>query len=143
MDDLIEALLRKDNQAAYSAMQRLEALSLESNAVYRHFDTFAGMLKDTSSYVRTRGFILIAANAVWDSGNKINGIIGRILSLIEDDKPVTVRQCIKALPGIIRHKPELIPGIRQKLLGIDYSKYNDSMQPLIAKDAATILEQCV
>jgi hypothetical protein len=77
---------------------------------------------------------LISANAKWDNEFKIDEVINQYLKHITDDKPITARQCIKALPNIAKNKPELKADIILALNKADISKYKDSMQPLIAKD---------
>lgn len=99
-------LRNKDNTYAYQCLQQLESESSSSDAVYPYFDHFSEMLGDTNSYIRTRGILLIAANTKWDKDNKIDEIIDDYLKHIMDDKPITARQCIKALPAIAQYKPD-------------------------------------
>ena len=56
------------------------------------------------------------------------------LSHITDEKPITARQCIKALAQVGQAKKEYIPMILSTLHSGDLSKYKDSMRPLIEKD---------
>ena len=53
-----------------------------------------------------------------------------------DVKPITARQCVKALAQVGMAKPQYIPMILSALHGADLSKYKDSMRPLIEKDMA-------
>ena len=53
-----------------------------------------------------------------------------------DEKPITARQCVKALAQVGLAKPQYIPRILSCLRGADLSKYKDSMRPLIEKDMA-------
>lgn len=137
----VAALRFKDNKIAYEQLKLLLAKSAESPEVYTHFDDFAEMLGDSNSYIRTRGFLLIAENARWDGEGKINAIIDDYLIHITDDKPITARQCIKALPAVARHKPELTEKIRHALKNADISKYPDSMFPLVLKDIIAALSE--
>lgn len=108
--------------------------SLNSDAVYPYFDLFSAMLDDPNSYIRTRGILLIAANAKWDSDYKIDEIIDRLLKHIMDDKPITARQCIKSLPTIAKHKPDLKDDICNALRTATPQIYKSSMQSLVYKD---------
>ncbi len=139
--DMVECLFSKDNDAAYSCLLRLQAQSEESNAVYAYFDTFAKMLDSENSYIRTRGLLLIAANARWDADHKIDEVIHQYLKCIEDDKPITARKCINVLPEIAKYKPELAGDIRKALQYANTGKYKSTMQPLIQKDIAQALKQ--
>lgn len=134
VDELMGELFSRNNAQACGAMEALVGLCEHSNEVYQYFDKFAGMLDSPNSYVRNRGLALIAANAKWDADNKINAIIGEYLAHITDAKPITACQCIKALPIIAEHKPELREGMLFALKNANVSQYNDSMLPLVCDD---------
>ncbi|PJI07226.1 MULTISPECIES: SufBD protein [Clostridium] len=139
--ELIEKLYSKDNKEAYKALQMLEIESEKSNAVYKFFHEFAEMIENNNSYIRTRGIVLISANAKWDVENKIDEIIDNYLKHIIDEKPITARQCIKALPCIAKYKPKLAKCIREALLKADVTIYNDNMQTLVCKDIVSSLKK--
>lgn len=69
----------------------------------------------------------------WDD-KRFDLIINNFLSHITDEKPITARQCIKALAQIGQEKHEYIPAILTALESADLSKYKDSMRPLTEKD---------
>lgn len=137
---LIRGLADKNNKAAYKCLKELEIISGQNNGVYQFFDTLAGMLSHDNSYVRTRGLLLIAANAKWDTDNKIDEIIDRYLCHIMDEKPITARQCIRSLPNIAQQKPDLVHDIRAALNQADSRRYTGSMQPLIYNDIRAALK---
>ena len=83
--------------------------------------------------------VLIAANARWDIDDKVDQVIGRYLRHVEDEKPITARQCIQALPEIARHKPVLCDDICRALRGADPTIYPSSMAPMITKDIQAAL----
>lgn len=131
---MIDGLFDKNNKSAYKCFQELEKITEQNSEVYEHFGVFAEMIDNNNSYIRSRGLLLISANAKWDNEFKIDEVINQYLKHITDDKPITARQCIKALPNIAKNKPELKADIILALNKADISKYKDSMQPLIAKD---------
>ncbi|AQR95906.1 SufBD protein [Clostridium saccharoperbutylacetonicum] len=135
--ELIEKLYSKNDKAAYKALQLLEAESEKSNDVYKFFDRFVELIEDSNSYRRTRGIILIAANAKWDTENKIDEIIDEYLKHILDEKPITS----KVLPNIAIYKPELVECITEALRKADTRIYKDSMQPLVYKDIMSALKK--
>ncbi len=132
--ELIEGLKNSDDKKAYQCLKQLENESAISADVYPFFHVFVEMLGNTNSYIRTRGLLLIAANAKWDTDCKIDEIIDSYLKHITDDKPITARQCIKALPSIVKYKPDLKLDIKTALHKADPTKYKDSMRPLVEKD---------
>lgn len=134
IQELVSGLKDENDKYAYQCLKQLELESLNSDAVYPYFDLFSTMLDDPNSYIRTRGILLIAANAKWDSDYKIDEIIDRLLKHIMDDKPITARQCIKSLPTIAKHKPDLKDDICNALRTANPQIYKSSMQSLIYKD---------
>lgn len=141
ISELIKTLYSSDNKLAYQALQALEDVSTNTNRVYKYFDEFVEMMKNSNSYLRTRGLVLIAANAKWDEDNKIDEIIDEYLNHITDEKPITARQCIKLLPTIAKFKPDLSADIKIALSTARITKYSDSMQPLVLKDISNALKK--
>ena len=123
-----------NNREAYHALQSLQEASDLDNAVYAYIDTFIEMMRDSNSYVRTRGLTLIACNAKWDEAGRIDEVIDEYLDHVTDDKPITARQCIKSLLELAGAKPQLMPRIVSSLRHADTSAYADSMRPLIQND---------
>ena len=141
ISELVNGLFDNNNGAAYECLKALVIASEEDDGVYRFFDTFADMMDSQNSYIRTRGMLLISANAKWDTDCKIDEIIDKYLCHILDDKPVTARQCIKALPNIAKHKPELVGDIRDALNNASLQRYGDSMRPLVFGDVKAALKR--
>ena len=90
--------------------------------------------------MRNRALTILAANAQWDDENRFDAVIENYLSHITDEKPITARQCIKALAQIGQAKPQYVPMILAALRSADLSKYKDSMRPLIEKDIQSTTE---
>lgn len=140
LENLLERLFVKDSKKAYEAFRMLADKSRESNAVYPYIDSFIEMMNHENSYVRTRGLLLTAANSKWDEKNRIDEIIDEYVRHITDDKPITARQCIKALPEIVKYKPELKEIIEEALMRADTGRYPDSMSSLVQKDIMETLK---
>lgn len=134
LDNMIRKLEDKDDKVAYSNLLELEKFTEQSDAIYGYFDIFLEMLDNEKSFIRVRGFRLICKNAKWDKYNKIDDSIDKILQELNDEKPTSVRQCLKAIEEIIMYKPNLKYTIKEKLLKINYLNYKDSMPSLIFKD---------
>lgn len=134
IEDLLALLASRDNSQAYQALKALEEMSAESTCLYPHMDKFIAMASSSNSYVRTRGLALIAHNAKWDVGGKIDGIIDGYLEHVTDEKPICARQCIKLLPLLAEAKPALVPKIVSALRDANVARYPDSMRPLVQKD---------
>ena len=132
--DVISMLSSKDDKAACAFAGEIICESRESNKWYACFDEFASLLEHPKSLVRNRALNILAANAAWDSDDRFDLILEDYLSHITDDKPITARQCVKALAQLAQAKPQYIPEILSALENADLSKYKDSMRPLIEKD---------
>ena len=83
--------------------------------------------------MRVRGFRLACAQAQWDAEKKWLENANTLLSMLDDDKPTAVRQCLAALHSVVLYQPELNEKIERKLNTMNLSKYKDSMAPLIQK----------
>ena len=92
------------------------------------------LLQDPQSYVRTRGLLLIAANARWVKEKTCAAALPFCLELIQDSKPITRRQCIQALPSLSAAHPSLKPSILAALTSAKIQDVPETMQRLIAKD---------
>lgn len=132
--ETFELLFNKNNNVAYKALQTLQKQSEETDCVYPYMDRLSDMLDSDNSYIRTRRLTLLAYNAKWDKDYKIDEVIDKYLKHITDVKLITARQCIKLLPIIAKHKPELKSDILSKLHKADISIYEDSMQSLVYND---------
>lgn len=138
--ETFELLFNKSISVAYKALQELQKASEETDCVYPYMDRLSDMLDSENSYIRSRGLILIACNAKWDKDYKIDEVIDKYLKHITDVKPITARQCIKLLPTIAEHKPELKSDIVSALYKANISFYGESMQPLVWQDIKDALD---
>ena len=136
--DILARLQNKNNTEAYRLLLELEGRSAASNEYYSYFESFLTLLKSKNSLVRTRGFRLICAQAQWDVEDKIEKNLDTLLSMLEDEKPIAVRQSLAALHQVVLYQPHLIEKIEEKLKAMDLSKYKDSMRPLIEKDVEAL-----
>ena len=141
MNSVIEKLTDKNEMAAYEFCKQVVVESAQSDKYFKLIDDFAGMLESKNSYVRTRGFGLICAQARWDSESegKIKSVFSKMTPLLNDPKPTVVRQCLKSLHEVLLYRPELTEEITAAVKQIDLSKYKDSMSPLIKKDSEELL----
>lgn len=133
---IIAKLTSKDDKFACAFADKIISESRETDAWYQYFNDFAGLLSHPKSLVRNRALYILAANAQWDEENRFDSVLPDFLAHIMDEKPITARQCIKALAQVGRAKPQYIPAILAALHDADLSKYKDSMRPLIEKDIA-------
>ena len=138
--ETFELLFNKNNNVAHKALQELQKQSEETDCAYLYMDRLINMLDSDNSYIRTRGLTLLAYNVKWDKDYKIDEVIDKYLKHITDVKPIAARQCIKLLPVIAKHKPELKNDIFSALHSADISTYEDSMQSLVYKDIQKAIE---
>ena len=135
-ETIITGLTAKDNKYACALADKIISESRDTDEWYAYFDTFAELLDHPKSLVRNRAIYILAANAQWDDENRFDSILPDFLTHITDEKPITARQCIKALSQVGLAKPQHIPRILLALRDADLSKYKDSMRPLIERDIA-------
>lgn len=133
-ETIVAKLTAKDDKYACALADQIIAESQETDAWYEYFDDFASLLDHPKSLVRNRVLYILAANAPWDEENRFDLILSEFLAHVTDEKPVTVRQCVKALAQVGLAKPQYVPRILACFRNADLSKYKDSMRPLIEKD---------
>ena len=136
MKEILLKLTSKDNKYAYAIADKIISESQDSDEWYEYFDDFASLLNHPKSLVRNRVLYILAANAQWDDENRFDAILDDYLAHIADEKPITARQCIKALAQVGKAKPQYIPRIIDCFHSANLSVYRDSMRPLIERDMA-------
>lgn len=145
IEDLFAQLTAKGSAEGYAAMKELLAISETADTVYPYMPRLIEMLGSDNSYVRTRGLLLIVANARWDTDYLIDENIIQILPHITDPKPITSRQFIQSLPVLASAKPDLQGDILAALRGADTLRYPMSMRHLVDGDiqkAILAIEGC-
>ena len=136
VQEIIAKLTAKDDKYACAIADKIISESQDTDEWYKYFDDFAALLNHPKSLVRNRVLYILSANAQWDDENRFDAILNDYLAHAIDEKPITARQCIKALVQVGKAKPQYIPRIISYLHSADLSKYKDSMRPLIEKDIA-------
>ena len=130
MQEIIAKLTAKDDKYACAIADKIISESHHTDEWYEYFDAFASLLNHPKSLVRNRVLNILAANAQWDDENRFDAILDDYLTHITDEKPITARQCIKALRQIGEAKPQYIPKIIGCFRCADLSKYKDSIRDL-------------
>ena len=136
VQEIIAKLTAKDDKYACAIADKIISESQDTDEWYEYFDDFVSLLSHPKSLVRNRVLYILAANAQWDNENRFDAILNDYLAHVTDEKPITARQCIKALAQAGKAKPQYIPKIIDYLHSADLSKYKDSMRPLIEQDIA-------
>ena len=134
MQDVIAKLTVKDDNYACAVADKIISESQDTDEWYEYFEDFATLLDHPKSLVRNRVLNILAANAQWDEENRFDAIFDDYLAHIVDEKPITARQCIKALAQVGMAKPRYIPKIIDSFHSVNLSIYRDSMRPLIERD---------
>lgn len=136
---LVEWLSLKDDNIRYQVFLILQSRSTFFDDVYPFWDTFYDKLKSENSYQRSIGLMLIAENAKWDTKNRMENTIDVYLMLLNDPKPITIRQCIQSLGKIALAKPELNDKIASRLISFDVMAVKESMRKSILIDILNVL----
>ena len=132
--EIAAMLTAKDDKYACALADKIISESQETDEWYEYFDDVASLLDHPKSLVRNRVLHILAANAQWDAENRFDAILSDFLTHITDEKPITARQCVKALAQVGLAKPQYIPRILSCFQEADLSKYKDSMRPLMERD---------
>lgn len=139
ISQLVEWLSLKDDKVRYQAFLLLQARATFADDVYPYWDTFCSKLKSDNSYQRSIGLMLIAENFRWDAENRFESILDDYLELLNDEKPITIRQCIQSLEKIIALKPEFTERIANRLISFDLMNVKETMRKLILLDILNVI----
>ncbi len=131
---IVKWLSLKDNDIRYQALLLLKNRSIFFDDVYPHWDIFRNKLKSDNSYQRSIGLMLIAENARWDTERRMEDTIDEYLGLLNDEKPITIRQCIQSLDKIVTYKPELNNKVAAALISFDFMAVKETMRKSILLD---------
>jgi len=141
LPQLVALLNEKDDKLRYKAFLLLESRSACTSDVYPFFDVFADKLRSDNSYQRSIGLMLMAQNAKWDTLGKLDVAMDDYLKCVNDEKPITVRQCVQALLYVVPHKKSLHQKIAKSLMNIDIAAMRSTMRKLVLLDILHVLLQ--
>jgi hypothetical protein len=83
--------------------------------------------------------MLIAENVRWDTQNLMEDTINDYLILLNDEKPITIRQCIQSLGKVAIFKPGLNRKIANSLILFDLMSVKETMRKSILLDILNVL----
>lgn len=136
---LIELLNAKDDNLRYHAFLLLQKRSQINSDVYPYWDELVSKFTSTNSYHRSIGLMLLADNAKWDQQGKFDTLLETYLAFVNDEKPITVRQCVQSLTKIVPCKPHLAGKIADRLLAIDLSERKETQRKILLMDILSVL----
>lgn len=132
-------LSEKDDDIRYRSLLVLQSSAKDSNVLYKYWDIFREKLKSDNSYQRSIGLMLIAANVKWDESNRFEDTFNEFCALLNDEKPITVRQFIQSFELIVPYKPILSQKIAEILMKYDILSAKETMRKLFLLDIINIL----
>jgi hypothetical protein len=135
---LFGLLDEKDDNLRYHAFLLLQNRSQTEPDVYPFWDDLVEKFTSTNSYHRSIGLMLIADNVQWDTAGKFDAILDAYLAFVDDEKPITVRQCVQSLARIVPYKQHLISRIQAKLLTVDLSSRKDTQRKILLMDILSV-----
>ncbi|MHB8807611.1 MAG: hypothetical protein ACYC59_08525 [Anaerolineaceae bacterium] len=136
---LVGWLSEKDDNFRYKCFLLLIERSEKYQDVYPFWDIFVQKLHDSNSYQRNIGLRMIANNVRWDEQGKFDAICDLYLSCCDDEKPVTVRQCIQGLCQIVPFNTRCHSKVTQKLLSIDIAQRKETQRKILLLDIISVL----
>jgi hypothetical protein len=139
IENLVALLEEKEDAVRYPALLLLQQRSAAADDVFPFWETFVQKLSDKNSYQRSIGLMLLAENAKWDTTGKTKAALPDYLARLQDEKPVTVRQCIQNLEKIIAAHPDLGKTVASTLTALDLEAVRESMRKLVLTDILNVL----
>ena len=139
IDSLVLRLESPEDKIRYPAFLLLRARSAVANDLYPYWDVLAEKLTSSHSYQRSLGAMLLAANARWDDAGRMRAVLPAYLALLNDEKPITIRQSIQSLPQVLAAQPALVHVISDALMRIDLLSIKETMRKLVLMDVMEAL----
>jgi len=139
ISQLVDWLAEKNDRVRYPAFLLLQNRSVLYPDVCPYQDVFLEKLTSGNAYQRSIGLMLLAENAKWDETDRFGAFISRYLSFCDDEKPVTVRQCIQGLQKVVPYKKELCPEIAAKLMSVDIGARKVTQRKILLLDILHVL----
>ncbi|MGE5626639.1 MAG: hypothetical protein ACM3X7_00815 [Solirubrobacterales bacterium] len=139
IEQLVDWLSLKEDSIRYRAFLLLQAKSVLDSSVYPFWDVFRMKLTSDNSYQRSIGVMLIAENVKWDVDCKMKGTMADYLSILKDEKVITIRQCIQSLKTIVQNSQEYTKDIGEALLSNNIMSVRETMRKLILLDIINTL----
>ena len=136
---LVEWLALQDDNLRYRAFLLLQNRSISCSDVYPYWNAFRDKLTSDTSYQRSIGLMLLAANAKWDTENRMAYTIDEYLERLHDEKPITVRQCIQGLAQIVPYQPDVLGKIAEILISFNLLEIKETMRKSILMDIVNVL----
>jgi hypothetical protein len=136
---LVDWLAEKDDDFRYKCFLLLQGRSQQFNDVYPYWQTLIEKLNHSNSYQRSIGLMLLAENARWDNQNQFEPILDLYLAACDDEKAVTVRQCIQSLAKIAPYKINCQTRMIDKLLSINLMGRKETQRKLLLLDILAVL----
>jgi len=139
LDVLVDWLSEKNDKIRYQSFLLLQERMKYANDVYPYWEEFRKKLRSENSYQRSIGLMMIAGNVKWDKDNKFEEMLDEFCSLLNDEKPITVRQCIQSFREIVPYTTKLNLCIAQALMNINIPILKETMRKLILFDIVSVL----
>jgi hypothetical protein len=139
IQQLVEWLSEKEDNFRYKCFLLLQSRSQLCADVYLHWQTLLEKLNNANSYQRSIGLMLLAENVRWDIEGRFETILNLYLAACDDEKPITVRQCIQSLGKVVPCQPGCHAKITDKLLSIDLMQRKETQRKLLLMDILAVL----
>lgn len=136
---LIQYLYERADAVRYPAFLLLKARSVIAEDVCPYWEEVAALLEDKNSYRRNIALWLIAENVRWAGTTAFKAVYPTYMARLQDEKFITVRQAIQAIPAWVPYAPALAEQTAQQLLDMPLTPYRDSQRPLILADRVAAL----
>jgi hypothetical protein len=137
---LVEYLNEKDDDIRYKSSLILQYITDEKDDLYKYWELFEAKLTDKNAYQRMLGLIFIARLTKWDIKDKMSKTLDNYLSLLNDEKPITVRICIQNLEYVLKYKENTYDRVIEKLYSMDILKVKETMRRVIVIDILNIFK---
>jgi len=138
---LVQGLTAKSDVFRYNCVRVLQELSTGNpDTLYPYWDDLVPLLDSPNAYHRTTAVLLLANLTGADVDRRFVSLLDRYFERLDDEKIVTARHLVKALPAITASYQDLIPTISARLLCVEDTHHAEGRKDLLKGDVVEAFE---
>jgi hypothetical protein len=135
LQQLFLGLTSKNDVLRYNCFKVLQEVSARNPAsLYPRWGDLLPLLDSPNAYHRSVAVRLLANLSHSDADRRFAPILDRYFGLLDDEKILTARYLVAAVPTIVEAYPDLIPLATAKLLAVDGTHHPQGRKDLLKGD---------
>ena len=132
LNEVLEGAVSDDVPLKFQSQKVLQELSIiEPGLLYKHWETFVGMLDSPNTFIKANAVKIIGYLTAVDADNKFDKLFPKFYGMMQAGSMITAGNIAGISGFIAKHKPKLQRDIISKLVNIDSTRHNLECQNII------------